>query len=202
MSSGAEKVATACADPALLDRDRSLRHMSTALRPRLLDMGGAASDPEQTPAPGRSADPDGETDHIAAAAQAAGFGAGLVVPARFGADAGPGGFILLTHRTGPQFRAYTVEHGLALAYAATQSQMHLGFLQRSLGGNPKGPLTRREREVLSLSARGLTTRDVGEALGISVSGVNFHIANAARKLGANNRTHATSLALAAGHISL
>ncbi len=207
LSSGAHDVATLCADQAMRERDRTLRHMADALRPLLLDLGqetarAAERSREADLATAALEAPDAAPDHLAATARAAGFGAGMAVPARFAKAGGAGGLILLTRRAGPAFCAQTIEHGLALAYAATLSQMHLWHLAAAEADHPPvGPLTRREREVLSLSARGLTTREVGEALGISISGVNFHIANAARKLGANNRTHATSLALVGGHIT-
>jgi DNA-binding CsgD family transcriptional regulator len=109
--------------------------------------------------------------------------------------------IVLTRQSGPSFRAFAAEHGLTLACVAMQSHLKLWELAHQQGNTSGSPLTPREREVLTLSARGLTTREVGESLGISVSGVNFHIANAARKLSANNRTHATSLAISAGYIT-
>jgi DNA-binding CsgD family transcriptional regulator len=89
-----------------------------------------------------------------------------------------------------------------VAFAAIQTHHRLRQVSVDDAATDTSVLTRREREVLSLSARGLTTREVGETLGISISGVNFHIANAAKKLGAHNRTHATSLALAGRMISV
>ena len=138
---------------------------------------------------------------LADAAQAAGYGALLVVPVRCWVDRCPSGMILLSRENGSWLDRHVRNTGLALAHAATQSLLRLRQLHED-DSMATPTLTGREREVLSLSARGLTTRDVGTALGISISGVNFHIANACRKLGANNRTHATSLALAAGLISV
>ncbi len=54
---------------------------------------------------------------------------------------------------------------------------------------PEGllPLSRREREVLSLLAEGLRDRDIAERLFISESTVKFHINNSLTKLQAKNR---------------
>jgi DNA-binding CsgD family transcriptional regulator len=138
---------------------------------------------------------------LADAAQAAGYATLLVVPVRCWIDRCPSGMILLSREHGSWLDQHVRNTSLVLAHAATQALLRLRQLYEDESAAAPA-LTGREREVLSLSARGLTTRDVGTALGISISGVNFHIANACRKLGANNRTHATSLALAAGLISV
>jgi DNA-binding CsgD family transcriptional regulator len=167
--------------------DSVFRDMTASPRPFVVSIG----DTEAGPRGSRLAD----------AAQAAGYGALLVVPVRCWVDQCPSGMILLSRENGSWLDRHVRNTGLALAHAATQALLRLRQLHED-DSLAVPALTGREREVLSLSARGLTTRDVGTALGISVSGVNFHIANACRKLGANNRTHATSLALAAGMISV
>ena len=196
-----DAVQSLCASPDGRARDGVLCHMATALHPRLLDLdGGQARD--DLGGSGSVPDPAAPwDDSLARAARADGFGGGLAVPVRCGGGAGPAGMIVLTRQSGPSFRAFATEHGLTLACVAMQSHLKLWELSHQRGNTPDSPLTRREREVLTLSARGLTTREVGDSLGISVSGVNFHIANAARKLAANNRTHATSLAISAGYIT-
>ena len=50
-------------------------------------------------------------------------------------------------------------------------------------------LTPREREVVSLSAQGLTSQEVAEQLGMSARTVNQHVDNVALKLGTRNRAH-------------
>lgn len=54
-------------------------------------------------------------------------------------------------------------------------------------------LTRREREVLSLVADGLTNREIGRRLGISPGTVRIHLEHAFPKLGVRSRTAAISL---------
>jgi two-component system nitrate/nitrite response regulator NarL len=56
--------------------------------------------------------------------------------------------------------------------------------QRALGPDA---VTQREREVLKLVAEGLSNREVGDALGISVHTVRSHLQSARRKLSAHNR---------------
>ncbi len=55
-------------------------------------------------------------------------------------------------------------------------------------------LSRREREVLVLVARGATNAEIAKLLVLSPSTVGFHIGNILAKLGASNRTEAVSLA--------
>jgi DNA-binding CsgD family transcriptional regulator len=56
--------------------------------------------------------------------------------------------------------------------------------------NEVEPLTRRERDVLALVARGLTNRQIAEALIISKATVQNHLRHAFDKLGATSRTQA------------
>jgi TolB-like protein len=61
-------------------------------------------------------------------------------------------------------------------------------------GNPSGPLTRRQREVLDLLAKGLSNREIASALGISASTVKTHVENLLRVLDVTNRTEAAVVA--------
>jgi NarL family two-component system response regulator LiaR len=63
-------------------------------------------------------------------------------------------------------------------------------------------LTDREREILSMLARGLTNPQIAERLMISVSTVNFHVHNILDKLGAKTRTEAVTIAVREGLIEL
>jgi DNA-binding CsgD family transcriptional regulator len=51
------------------------------------------------------------------------------------------------------------------------------------------PLTPREKEVISLSAEGLTSQEIALQLGMSPRTVNQHVDNVADKLGTKNRAH-------------
>ncbi len=60
------------------------------------------------------------------------------------------------------------------------------------------PLTKREREVLRLVAKGLGNRAVAEALNIGEGTVKAHMANILHKLNVSSRTEAAVWALQAG----
>jgi LuxR family quorum sensing-dependent transcriptional regulator len=56
-------------------------------------------------------------------------------------------------------------------------------------------LTPRERETLSWALLGKTAHEIGAILHIGQRTVEEHLATAARKLGAVNRTHAVAIAI-------
>ena len=59
---------------------------------------------------------------------------------------------------------------------------------------PDGALTSREHEVLRLIARGLTTQEIGDGLGLSPNTVKSHARSLFTKLGAHNRVQALTVA--------
>jgi DNA-binding CsgD family transcriptional regulator len=63
-------------------------------------------------------------------------------------------------------------------------------------------LTSREREVLTLLARGNTGEEVARELKVSGETVRAHVRNSVTKLHARTRLHAVVLALQRGEISL
>ena len=60
------------------------------------------------------------------------------------------------------------------------------------------PLTKRELQVLQQVAMGLSNREVGKALGISVETAKEHVQNILRKLDVNDRTKAAVWAVKRG----
>jgi DNA-binding CsgD family transcriptional regulator len=62
-------------------------------------------------------------------------------------------------------------------------------------------LTPREREIFGLLAAGLSTQQVADDLVISPATVRTHVRNGIANLGANNKTHAISMALKRREIS-
>jgi DNA-binding NarL/FixJ family response regulator len=67
---------------------------------------------------------------------------------------------------------------------------------------PDVALTPREVEVLSLVARGLGNKEVGDVLGTASGTVKAHVQSILSKLGAKDRTHAVTIALRRGIIHL
>jgi len=63
-------------------------------------------------------------------------------------------------------------------------------------------LTKREREVLTLLAKGMKVDEIAEQFVLSPLTVQTHVHNAKSKLGARTRVHALALALQQGQIGL
>lgn len=61
--------------------------------------------------------------------------------------------------------------------------------------HPSARLTPREREVLAWASQGKSAWEIGEILRIAQRTAEEHLATAARKLGAVNRTHAVAIAI-------
>jgi two-component system, NarL family, response regulator LiaR len=113
--------------------------------------------------------------------------------------AGAGGYLLKTAH-GREVRA-----GLH-AVADGEIVLHPDVAQRVLG-RPRGApgasvLSPRELEVLRLAARGDRTRDIADAMGISVRTVEWHITSIFNKLGVSSRTEAVMHAASHGWIAI
>ena len=61
-------------------------------------------------------------------------------------------------------------------------------------------LSEREREVLECIARGLSSKQCAQELGIAPRTVERHVENLRNKLNARNKPHLVAKALAGGHI--
>jgi DNA-binding NarL/FixJ family response regulator len=67
---------------------------------------------------------------------------------------------------------------------------------------PKAALTPREVEVLGLVARGLANKQIARELGTADGTIKMHVQNIIGKLGASDRTHAVTIAVQRGIITL
>lgn len=68
-------------------------------------------------------------------------------------------------------------------------------------GNGRSPqLTRRERQIVEMLARGSTGEQIAQELVLSPETVQKHVHNAKRKIGAETRAHLIALALTRGLI--
>jgi DNA-binding NarL/FixJ family response regulator len=74
--------------------------------------------------------------------------------------------------------------------------------EQLVGFFPEVALTPREVEVLTLVARGLGNREIGDLLGTAAGTVKAHVQSILSKLGAKDRTHAVTLGLRRGIIHL
>lgn len=73
-----------------------------------------------------------------------------------------------------------------------------GLLDR-ISGN--GPLSYREMEVLNYAALGKSNKQIARVMGLSESTIKNHFSSTLRKLHANDRTHAVTLALCNGWLN-
>ena len=80
----------------------------------------------------------------------------------------------------------------ALAFAQRAGLPLGGAASRREAGSVE--LTAREQQVLALIAEGLTNRQIGERLFISVKTASVHVSAILRKLGASSRTEAAMIA--------
>ena len=68
-------------------------------------------------------------------------------------------------------------------------------------GNGRSPeLTRRERQIVEMLARGSTGEQIAQELVLSPETVQKHVHNAKRKIGAETRAHLIALAMTRGLI--
>ena len=65
-----------------------------------------------------------------------------------------------------------------------------------------GPLTRREREVAALIARGLTNRQIAEELFIAERTADTHVEHILAKLGLGSRTQVATWVVEQGDVAL
>jgi|PlaIllAssembly_1097288.scaffolds.fasta_scaffold101868_2 DNA-binding NarL/FixJ family response regulator len=68
--------------------------------------------------------------------------------------------------------------------------------------NSNGPLSPREMEVLNYAAVGKSNKQIAEIVGLSESTIKNHFSSTLRKLHANDRTHAVTLALCNGWLNV
>ena len=83
------------------------------------------------------------------------------------------------------------------------SQMHKvagTMATRKRANDEEVPLTNRESQVLRHVALGLSNKEIGQSLGISVETVKEHVQNILRKIHVNDRTQAAVWAVRKGYV--
>jgi LuxR family transcriptional activator of conjugal transfer of Ti plasmids len=127
------------------------------------------------------------------AERARGVRAGVVVPVQDHA-AGPA-YVSLFGIDDSNVARLVAQQAAELAF--TGAQFHdraKALLPLTANGRGSGELTQREVQCLQLAARGWTVPASATELAITARTVEFHLANAAMKLGAINKIHAVALA--------
>jgi DNA-binding NarL/FixJ family response regulator len=110
-------------------------------------------------------------------------------------EAGVRGYLLKEMVHTEVVKAIRVVHAGKRFLPAEVAQQLAGFF-------PDVALTPREVEVLSLVARGLGNKEVGDVLGTAPGTAKAHVQSILSKLGAKDRTHAVTIALRRGIIHL
>ncbi|GAB3653173.1 response regulator transcription factor [Ramlibacter alkalitolerans] len=98
--------------------------------------------------------------------------------------------------------AAPVELEYALRAVATTGSYFAGAVTQALLASdeeqPAGTLTERQREILTLTAKGRSSKEIGHALGLSANTVNVHRARVMQRLGVHNVAALTRYAMRAG----
>jgi DNA-binding NarL/FixJ family response regulator len=110
-------------------------------------------------------------------------------------EAGVRGYLLKEMVHSEVVRAIRIVHAGKRFIPHEVSQQLSGFF-------PEVALTPREVEVLTLVARGLGNKEIGDVLGTAPGTVKAHVQSILSKLDAKDRTHAVTIAIARGIIHL
>ena len=99
--------------------------------------------------------------------------------------------------------AQTIAVELGMRPLMERTQERLDRIRSAAPETPYYPdgLSQREVEVLRLLAVGKSNREIGDELVITEGTVRRHVSNVYQKIGANNRSEATSYALREGLVS-
>lgn len=97
-------------------------------------------------------------------------------------------------------RAAAVGDALVSPSVTVRFLSHFAGVDVAPPRQPASPLTEREEAVLVAAARGLTNREIGDQLHISLGTVKTHLANLQLKLGARNRVELAAWAWQTGRL--
>ena len=113
-------------------------------------------------------------------------------------QAGAAGYLLKNAQPQELARAVRAAYaGEALLDPVVAARLMEAIAQPAPSG-PAGELTRREREVLELIARGLSNKRIARELGVAEKTVKTHVGHVLAKLGVADRTQAALHAVRAG----
>jgi DNA-binding NarL/FixJ family response regulator len=117
-------------------------------------------------------------------------------------EAGAQGYLLKGAPRAELFEAIRVVHGGGSLLQPVVASKLLRHIRAESAAPPESGLTAREREVLTLVARGLQNKEIARELEISERTVKYHVSSIMGKLGAGNRTEAVSIAAQRGLVTL
>jgi DNA-binding NarL/FixJ family response regulator len=115
-------------------------------------------------------------------------------------QAGANGYVLKTSSPGEIIQAVRDVHAGKSAVNALIAQKLVAHISSHSEERPVEPLTEREMEVLTMTAKGYTNKAIGVQLGISDRTVQGHLAHIFDKLNATSRTEAVMRAVSLGWI--
>ncbi len=107
-------------------------------------------------------------------------------------EAGADGFVLKTVALSELYKAI---RDIAAGHAAFSAEAVRRAGQYEQQQTPQETLTERETDVLTQAARGLTNKEIGQALTVSDRTVQGHLQNIYQKLNVTTRTEAVTKAL-------
>jgi predicted ATPase/DNA-binding CsgD family transcriptional regulator len=107
-------------------------------------------------------------------------------------------WLMPAHGTAGPAAARLLAEGRQLSLAAAVALAMANEPEEAQRPGPRRTLTRREREVAVLAARGLTNRDIATRLFLSVRTVEVHVDHALTKLGFHTRTQLAAWAYEEG----
>lgn len=114
-------------------------------------------------------------------------------------QAGAAGYLLKNVQPRELARAVRAAHaGEALLDPVVAARLVEAIAEPAPGSPPRGDLTPREREVLTLICRGRSNKLIARELGISEKTVKAHVGHVLAKLGVSDRTQAALLAVEQG----
>ncbi len=122
-------------------------------------------------------------------------------------EAGAAGYLLKDVPAEEVIRAVRAVHaGEPVLHPAVMKKLMARFAGRA-GDSPAGPsevglLSKREREVLTLAARGLTNALIGDELSLSPRTVQTHMRNIFTRLRVSSRTEAVVSAVRQGFVDI
>lgn len=128
-----------------------------------------------------------------------GMSVGIVIPLRSPGRYPLAGMSLSNDMLPTEFRRFVARWGmlaqLAVLHAHTRMQILLQKAERAADGIALPP---RGLECLLWVSRGLSSKEIALRLGLSPKTVDFHLAEAMRKLNVTTRSHAVARAIAEG----